>query len=298
MITIKTDKGLVEVVGWDQIESRPGFLADLDPTQHTLDSIVGRYAFKDKIRCGLSNCHTLHAKGYLVSTRDGCETNIGKDCGRTYFGVDFETLSRQFDRDIAAAENRAALWSFRFRQDDLEAKLAALRADGMNWVYQTSQSLLQINRGCPVEVVREVAKIVKARDGEVVRDREATEAEVQRMEGEQRRTITRPAYVTEVIAKVQGIDALYPEKRPALARHLGSGKGVRPGSQCRHRRDATRGAPVAGQVDRHRRHYLGARRVGHGHRAGIVTTAKPQAVGVRPQHRGQRGIKEVSGEAA
>jgi hypothetical protein len=37
---------------------------------------------------------------YVVATTHGIETNIGKDRGKTYFGVNFETMSKQFDRDI------------------------------------------------------------------------------------------------------------------------------------------------------------------------------------------------------
>ncbi len=108
MITLNSDRGLVQIDSWTDIETRPGFVKDLDPTAHKLKSIIGRYVFSDRIRCGLSNCHTPHAKGYIVVTEDGHETNIGKDCGKTYFGVDFEILSGQFERDLAASQNREA----------------------------------------------------------------------------------------------------------------------------------------------------------------------------------------------
>jgi hypothetical protein len=61
----------------------------------------------------------LHSRGYPVATKDGWLTNIGKDCGRICFGVDFETMSRQFDKDIAAKESRERIWSFSFRADEI-----------------------------------------------------------------------------------------------------------------------------------------------------------------------------------
>ncbi len=79
----------------------------MNSSEHQLEAIIGRYSFLDKIKCGLSNCHTPHGRGYIVTTKAGLQTNIGKDCGKTYFGVDFETLPKKFDRDMTAAESRS-----------------------------------------------------------------------------------------------------------------------------------------------------------------------------------------------
>ena len=68
MITINTDKGLVKVSDWQDILERPGFDANLNPNKSELKTIIGRYVFGDKVKCGLSICHTPHAKGYLVTT--------------------------------------------------------------------------------------------------------------------------------------------------------------------------------------------------------------------------------------
>ena len=93
MIVLNTGKELVRLESWADIEGRPGYSDNLDPSQHKLSAILGQYAFSAQIRCGLSNCHTPHHRGYLVVTQSGRETNIGKDCGKTYFGVDFEALA-------------------------------------------------------------------------------------------------------------------------------------------------------------------------------------------------------------
>ena len=78
LITINTDKQLIRVDTWDEIIERAGFTSDLDPKQHELKAIIGRYAFLDKLRCGLSSCHTLHNRGYIVVTKSGLETNIAE----------------------------------------------------------------------------------------------------------------------------------------------------------------------------------------------------------------------------
>lgn len=87
MITLNTDKGLIRIEAWEDVESRPGFVKNLDPTKHELASIIGRYILKEPIRCGLSNCHTPHAKGYIVTTKEGHETNIGKYTLRMTLGT-------------------------------------------------------------------------------------------------------------------------------------------------------------------------------------------------------------------
>jgi hypothetical protein len=213
VIVLNTSKELVRVENWADIEARIGFTTDLDPEAHTLDSIIGRYAFSDRIRCGLSNCHAPHAKGYIVVTKDGRETNIGKDCGKTYFGVDFETLSRQFDQDISEKENRDKLWSFFFKIDELKEQIQELRAaeKAANWVYRMSRPLLETGKSVPHEIVRRIATMIKTRQSGVTVEREATEREVQELEVAQGRNLARPQYVTDPVAEVQGLEALYPE---------------------------------------------------------------------------------------
>jgi hypothetical protein len=213
MITLTSEKGLVRVDSWDDIESRPGFVGDLDPTKHRLHAIIGRYVFKQHIRCGLSNCHTLHAKGYIAVTTDGHETNIGKDCGKTYFGVDFETLSRRFDRDITEAENRDRLWSFTFQLDDLKRRLAELRRDekGADWVHRNIRPLITPNCGLPSEVTSRVLTMVRSRSSALTVSRKATEEELELLEAREGRRVTRSHFVEEQISDIDGFDALYTE---------------------------------------------------------------------------------------
>ncbi|WOD14376.1 hypothetical protein [Paraburkholderia kirstenboschensis] len=152
MITLNGDKELIRVENWEAIEARPDFDGQLDPAAHELAAIIGSYLFSDYIACGLSNCRTPHGRGYLVVTKDARVTNIGKDCGARYFGVDFEDMSRQFDRDIAANENRERLWSFAFQLDTVAADVVRIRKGegsepGADWLYKRSRALLNLNHG-------------------------------------------------------------------------------------------------------------------------------------------------------
>jgi hypothetical protein len=213
MITLNSEKGLVQVENWEDIRSRPGFTVELNPKEHKLKAIIGRYVFKDEIKCGLSDCHTPHNRGYIVVTETGAETNIGKDCGRKYFGVEFEMQSRQFERDNEMFLNRIALGSFSFQLDALEDRIHSLRRSnrGATWVHRHTSSLLSPGKGCPGTVVSRVCAMVRARQNAVVIDRLATDSEVEAMEGAQNRTLPRPFYISERIAEIAGFSALYPE---------------------------------------------------------------------------------------
>lgn len=213
MIILNRDKELVTIESWDDITGRPGFNGSLNPEAHQLESIIGRYAFREYVPCGLSNCHTPHGKGYIVATKDGQETNIGKDCGRNYFGVDFETLSAKFDRDMQEKEYRDKVFSFIFRIDEVAASIEQLRggANGGNWVYKASRPLIEGGKDVPVAVVRRIAQMIRTGDPILTKEREATEDEAKQMERQARRGLPRPQYVSEPFAEVSGLDALYSE---------------------------------------------------------------------------------------
>lgn len=212
MITLNSEQGLTTVESWEDIESRPGFVTDLNPSDHKLDSIIGRYMFKDKIRCGLSNCHTPHAKGYIAATKDGLSTNIGKDCGKRYFGVDFETMAKKFDRDITEVENRSRLCGFSLKVEEIERVLSDLRQKprGADWVYKKTRPLVLVGKGCPEEVVRRISAMLKNGTNTLTSEREATSSEIDALEAMQRRKLQRPYVISESVADISGLQALYP----------------------------------------------------------------------------------------
>lgn len=213
MITINTDKGLVKVDDWEDILSRPGFDPNLNPRQSELETIIGRYIFSDKVNCGLSSCHTPHTKGYLVATKDGRETNIGKDCGKKYFSVEFETLSRKFDRDVTESDNRESLWSFHFQLEELENKIRLLR-EGENRadeIYKKSQLLLKVMGGCPRPISQKVSELVRVKSNIITVPRIATAKEVEDIEVIEKRKIKGPHYIDEPVAQLDGLEVLYKE---------------------------------------------------------------------------------------
>lgn len=213
MITINTEKQLIRVDDWSTIVERAGFTGDLDPKQHELKEIIGRYVFKDKLRCGLSSCHKSHNRGYIVVTKSGLETNIGKDCGKTHFGVDFNDKSRQFERDITEKENRETLWSFHFRLDELMQTIEEIRKEerGADWVYKHARPLVELNKGVPEKIVRYVCDMVRRGSNIVTVPRQATKEEANAEEARTGRPVLRPFIIDEPVGQVSNLDALYHE---------------------------------------------------------------------------------------
>ena len=207
MIVLNQGKELVRVESWDDIVGRPCFNGNLNPAEHVLSGIIGQYAFADRIRCGLSDCHTPHGRGYLVVTKSGVETNIGKDCGKNYFGVDFETMAMQFDRDMRDKQARERLWDFTFKLDELKQRIKALRTGerGADWVYKNSRPLVESGKGVPGVVIRRIADLLRTGDNALTIEREPTEREIDlaRVQGARP-----PRVIVEKVADIRGLEAL------------------------------------------------------------------------------------------
>lgn len=226
MITLHGERGFEKVDSWDDILSIPGFTEKLDPKKYELKEIIGRYIFKEKISCGLSTCRQPHSKGYLVTTKSGQVTNIGNMCGKTHFGIEFQELSRIFDRAITEHNNREAIASFLFRLESNLDLLETLRKNnkGADWVYKTSRALFQRGRGVPDTVVVKISDMVRRRNGVITMPRIASESEIKDLEIIQRRTIERPYYIEEEKGNLKGIEVLYEENdlREIIAKDLES----------------------------------------------------------------------------
>jgi hypothetical protein len=215
MITLNTDKGLVRIEQWEDIESRPGFTAMANPKTIKLKEIIGRYIFPFDIPCGLSNCRTPHKHGFLVLAIDGRETNIGRDCGKREFGTDFNSLSRVFVAAERAQRNREFLGELKHRLPTITAEVAALRTGqgGAGWIYPRISQLTGMSSSLPAPIVNAVRQAMRRGDGALVTERAATEAEraaaspdVKGLE-HMRRNVS---FVEERVGQLDGFAALAP----------------------------------------------------------------------------------------
>ncbi|SEQ27482.1 hypothetical protein SAMN03159444_01391 [Pseudomonas sp. NFACC02] len=86
----------------DSIIGRPNYNASLyfkpKHKERSFGRIVAPYHLKGaQIKCGIADCGTKHLHGYLITTSDNLETNIGKDCGTLHFKADFAAEMKRHD---------------------------------------------------------------------------------------------------------------------------------------------------------------------------------------------------------
>ncbi|MFW3164010.1 hypothetical protein WBQ28_05715 [Pseudomonas syringae pv. syringae] len=86
----------------ESIVSRPGFKAPLyfvpSHEDRNFGKIIAPYHLKGKmIKCGIADCGKPHLHGYSITTSDGLETNIGKDCGTKHFKANFSAEMKRHD---------------------------------------------------------------------------------------------------------------------------------------------------------------------------------------------------------
>lgn len=213
MITLNTDSGLIRIENFNEVYELPGFTIDVDPNTAKLETIIGDYTESVFVRCGLSTCHKKHGKGYVVTTADGRKTNIGKDCGKTHFGVDFETMRKMFDRDLQDKERRENLTSFQHQIPAFREIVTELRNQqaGADWVFRNIQELTTPGKSVPDSVVEVVRKVRLTREPTLTKPRFATKEEVKQIEVAERRKIEGPYYIDEPVGRLEGIAALFPE---------------------------------------------------------------------------------------
>ncbi|MFM4831267.1 hypothetical protein [Aeromonas media] len=213
MITLNSERGFVKVENWEDIETLPGFTTNLDPKEHELNQIIGRYIFKDYIKCGLSNCHTPHGKGYIVSTKSGPITNIGHNCGKNHFDVEFDQLSKAFERDIALHTYRENIGSTLIVLDLYKEKISSIRSgtQGADALYRKSRLLAKGTSGCPEEATSIISKMIRGRDPVISIEREASKKEVDDLEVIQGKKLPRPYYIQEKVGELSGLSFLFEE---------------------------------------------------------------------------------------
>lgn len=212
MITLKKDRELVRLENWSQLEEMAGFLSGLNPNEMELKEIIGRYSGEHgTVQCGLTNCRTPHSKGYIVVTTTGNITNIGKDCGKNYFGVDFETMSNQLNKDLDDQENREYISHFIF--SDFNSI--------HNWIVTTKKDISDLNRALttlktgkniPNVIKTKLNNMIKTQNHQLTIDRELTDEEKKALDYMKENSPKKSSkFTTQIIGNVVGLEALYLE---------------------------------------------------------------------------------------
>lgn len=207
--------GYQRVKSWDDIRSLPHYADNVhvDPSQFKL--VIGNYDLDDAGLCGLAVCRQPHGKGYLVQLADGRKINIGKDCGKKYFGTEFQFAQRKFDNDLRDQNNRESLTAAKHKLAHHRERVAQMRQGqhGANWIHRLTSQLMTRAYSVPDQVVTELFKLTKMRNGLITKDRMATKEEIDQMEGQAvgDRRISRPVVVQEPVGVLEGLTALYKE---------------------------------------------------------------------------------------
>lgn len=132
----------------DSITSRPKYQPSLyfHPKHdgRKFGSIIAPYHLTgEKIKCGIADCGSPHWHGYLITTSDGLETNIGKDCGAKHFNADFKAEMSRHDRLYEIRLKTAAVLDLKNR-----APLLLWQIENLQNVYMKLKTLRQKLRGC------------------------------------------------------------------------------------------------------------------------------------------------------
>jgi hypothetical protein len=214
MITMRDGEGaeLVNVATWHEVLQRPGYNGNVNPEEVTLKAIIGNYVFPSDVPCGLSSCHQGHRRGYLVATNSGVVTNLGHVCGKNYFGVDFESMRRVFDREMRIRSYREQLAAFKLRIPELLDSIDELRSRerGANWVNRGIRILMSPD-GLPHGIRRMLQVMARTSEDRLFIERAMTERE-RDITAQQRRgpddEKTGERFVREQIGTLAGLQAL------------------------------------------------------------------------------------------
>lgn len=179
MITLNSERGLVHIASWDDIESVPGFTADIDPKTVKLKEIIGSYMFDALIPCGLSSCHQPHGNGFLVVAADGRVTNIGRICGKKHFDVEFTQMSRVFLAAVRAQQSREFLGELRNRLPTIATEVATIKTEqhGAAWINARVNQLTGKSTALPTPIINAVRQAVQRGDGTLIIERATTKQE-------------------------------------------------------------------------------------------------------------------------
>jgi hypothetical protein len=180
LIVLNEDgKSFVQISSWEDVATRPGFQTPINKDQIKLKAIIGKYRLEPIHACGISSCRTKHGKGYLVVCENGVETNIGHDCGREIFGVEFTTLENIFNRETNAQRYREVIKEALNKIDTYSNKIINLKESDKSgyWCYQ--QIHWYMNSGFENQTLKALKQKAKAKENRIYRLRRLDDRELE-----------------------------------------------------------------------------------------------------------------------
>lgn len=209
MIALTKEKGFREVSNWEEVFEMPGYTNSLNPKEEELKQILGKYEFLTHQKCGLSNCGTPHGKGYIVETASGKLTNIGSYCGKKHFSVEFENLSREFDRYYRDYKAREKIETFSRSINSQFAAIKNIENDfgSIDNTYKIQQFFKGKSKECPEIITQKLSKMVKENDPSIYLDKRLSDEEVELRKASGQKNI--PRYERIAIDRLTGLPFLH-----------------------------------------------------------------------------------------
>ena len=185
----------------DEWQGRPAFRPSVNLTERDVSHFVGGYNLPKDLHqlCGLAHdgrpCGQVHGHGFVVATKNGLETQVGKDCGLRHLGAKFEELERLFTAQVKTEDLMKRMRDLTSRQGELLARAQKSIID----CDQSSAAVAAIMQKIGRErALAEVFKHAQQSDGSVYVDVQVSQDEFERAQQRHRR---------EVLGRIDGIAA-------------------------------------------------------------------------------------------
>lgn len=135
-----------------------------------------------------------------MKSSEGVISNIGKDCGKRHFGVDFDTLRKKFYKDRRQAQYRENIREFESRRPTIESEIENIISGDASQINNQLKQLSQL------ESIRTfLQQISKTGDATVRVTRKATQEE---FEDAQAQFGKGERYVQDEIGRLAGTQVL------------------------------------------------------------------------------------------
>jgi hypothetical protein len=210
MISINAEKGLVRIDSWADILERVDYRARIDPVASPMKQVIGGYEFDEEVHCGLL-CNQPHKKGFLVTTQDGFVTNIGKDCGKTYSGLESEHARIAYERERERFERREAVSRVKNRLPSLREELEEIKAQGGTWAHTEMRRLMDHNGPVPKIVRDQLSTMIKVGSTRLTLRRVVSTEEQKVREAQAGRTLPQQ-HEDVTLGNISGMGAFSPDK--------------------------------------------------------------------------------------
>ena len=207
---VQIDSELIRFTHPDEWQGRSAFRSSLTVTEHDLSRFVGGYNLPKELyqRCGLCHggkpCNQEHGHGFVVATKEGLETHVGKDCGLRHLGAKFEELERLFTASVRTEDLMKRMRELTTKQ----AELLRRAQQAINDCDHAAAAVGQIKHRIGREpALAEVFKHALASDGSVFMEVRVSDREYED---------TRKRYRREVFGRIDGFAAAT-ERSPRTA---------------------------------------------------------------------------------